>query len=269
MCKSGMIIAQEYGQSPIANSIWEDQQKESQMFKRGLVLATILVMATAATASAGITQISVLEAGDGYWHNASGTSSDYFDSNSNSVEARYVYNDWFQPPTVYTRTGYMQFGLNIAPTVSEIDSVSLHAYFNSSTLNGPGSYAGNVYHRSDASTATGQASQKLSGDQLVTTVDPGMSGWNSVDVTDFIMSDLTNGYNWSVFSFRPEVTDSKSNSGTGFSLASAESDYGAYLRIVTGEGNGDDDPNAVPEPGTLALFGLGSAGLALMRRKQI
>jgi hypothetical protein len=139
-------------------------------------------------------------------------------------------------------TVYMQISLSDIPSGAEIQQATL--YLHITEVSGNGS---ELRHRSDSSGANGLASQQLAGDVVVAAINNVPTGWLSIDVTDYIQTDLVNGHDWAVFSL-----PYKNYSSLTFS--SAETDNGAYLAVV------------IPEPATLAIFGVGS--LFLLRRKK-
>ncbi len=138
-------------------------------------------------------------------------------------------------------------------------------------MTGSTASAGSINHASNSSGANGNASQQIGGNEWVATLMPTVvTGWNAFDVTNFIKNDLTAGYSWAAFSFDPNTSGDYSNRNAGFSFSSAEGGNAAYLRIVTGSvTNGDGDTNAVPEPMTMSLFGLGGVAMAFVRRRMI
>ena len=75
------------------------------------------------------------------------------------------------------------------------------------------------------------------------------AGWHSLDVTSAVQNALGNGYSWAVFNvFNPDWW-------SGGSIAASE--YGQGL---------GPSLEVTPEPATIALMGLGFAGLAARRR---
>jgi hypothetical protein len=124
-----------------------------------------------------------------------------------------------------------------------------------------------LYHTTNSSSASGDATQGLSGDVLVQTITDPANGWLGIDVTSFILNDYSNTYGWAAFQFAP-VGGNGINSNFSFSIAEPGSTPGnpgnaPYLRITT---SGDGTAGEVPEPGTLLPFGLGGTALLLRAR---
>jgi hypothetical protein len=99
--------------------------------------------------------------------------------------------------------------------------------------------------------ATGDAGQKLAGDTNVAGTGSFSPGWNSVDVTSFIASDLTNGYAYSAFSIPQfaQVQDQNrllSLYGPGATVDVDGLPVRPYLEYTT-----------IPEPNTALLVILG------------
>lgn len=217
-------------------------------------------------AQAGILNIPVLAAGDGYWHDEVGGSYDFFDATSGNVSAHYQF--WGTSDTVSYNTGYAQFDLSSLVGVA-FTSASLNLYLNGSYLTAPTPDAGAINHRSDASSATGSASQRLAGNELVAAIAGGLSqGWISVDITGYLQNDLLNNYAWAAFSFNPNTTGSYSDRYAGFSFASAESGLGAYISVATGSAQEPQPATPAPAPGMLTLLAAGSLLLAQRRRNR-
>jgi len=234
--------------------------------KKCLFLATILGMFLFATAaSAAFLDIAVTGAGDGNsgkdrYGSFSNWESSGFDSTNlmNPVYHTYEYGDgsW--------RNSYLQFGVSaFSGVIDDIISVS----FNYNLLRTASlpvnnrAVAGNLYHAANSSSATGNASDGIGGNELVATVNVGDDvGWKAHDVTDMIKNDLTNGYGWSAFSFM--------NAGyAGLWFSAAESGAPAYLRIETESGE-IVGPVPTPEPSTFLLLGAGLLGLIGIGRKK-
>ena len=119
-----------------------------------------------------------------------------------------------------------------------------------------------LYHTTNSSSATGDATQNLPGDVLVQTINNPANGWLGIDVKSFILNDYSNSYGWAAFQFAP-VGGNGVNSNFSFSIAEPGSTpaipgNAPFLRITT---------DAVPEPGTLLLFALGGTALLLRARK--
>lgn len=243
------------------------------MGKRVLGLMIVALMAVATTASAAYIDIAVTPAGDGVYYQNSypgGSYRHYYaDSNPNKASYSYWYSSGYGSETT-KNTAYAQFNLSSAAGLSNITGISLNMNILSASKSGEdGVSAGTINHVANASGATGDASQKLGGTEFVASVMPGMSGWTSFNVTSYVLNDIAN-YSWAAFSFNYDgtYTDYYDRS-SGFTFSSAEGQAPAYLRLTLAEdGSGGDGSNAVPEPASMMLFGLGSAGLAFVRRRK-
>lgn len=122
-----------------------------------------------------------------------------------------------------------------------------------------------MYHASNSSSATGDATQGIVADQFVQNISSPPDGWLTLTVTDFIKADYVSGYGYAAFTFAP-VGSGEGNSALGFEAGKNTSDqqlneFAPYLSITT-----RSDSGQVPEPGTLLMFALGSAGLVAYRR---
>lgn len=130
-----------------------------------------------------------------------------------------------------------------------------------SFYNTAGTLGATLYHTSNSSSATGDATQWLAGGQLVQDIYSPATGWLGLDVTSFILNDYSNGYDWAAFQFSPAYgPGSGQGSNFGFSIAEpgstpANPGNAPFLRITT-----------IPEPGTLLLFALGGPALLLRAR---
>jgi len=129
-------------------------------------------------------------------------------------------------------------------------------------VNVTGGNAAYLGHTSNSSSATGDATQGLAGNEPVQTINNPALGWLGLDVTSFILNDYSNSYDWAAFQFSP-YGGNGINSSFSFSIAEpgstpANPGNAPFLRITT---------DAVPEPGTLLLFALGGTALLLRARK--
>ncbi len=220
-----------------------------------LFLLIVLCFSPATTVCAAYLDIPVQGIGDGYWHNEVGRRYDFFDANSNQVSAKYVY--FGSSSTLRNDTGFTQFSLANAPDIDDVVTVTLNIYIESAWKTGSTTDSGNIKHAQNASSANGQASQRISGSELVAIISPTDNGWLSFDVTQYVLNDLNNNYAWSVFSYHPNTSGDYSNRNAGFIFTSAEGGKPAYLRFET---------SPVPLPSTLFL--LGSGLMASLWRKK-
>jgi len=219
----------------------------------------LLFVFLAASAQAAVINIKVLPGGDGIagkdrWGYSSWDDSGFISNASPNA----VYH-WYETPDGSWRDAYLQFSL-AGFDGSADDIVSASFNFNLlGTSSNPSSYrtmAAKLNHASNASGATGDASQRIGGNEWVGDVPVGMAiGWKSFDVTNFVKNDVQNGYNWSVYSFN--------NQGyAGMTFSSGEDvELASYLSIVTAG-------QSVPLPGAVWLLGSGLVGLWGLRRKK-
>ncbi|MFV0347451.1 MAG: PEP-CTERM sorting domain-containing protein [Halodesulfovibrio sp.] len=158
------------------------------------------------------------------------------------------------------RAAYMQYEIaQFAEAVASVTSVNLYLYNIASAIIGTGNL-GAVNHASNSATATGQASQLIGGNQLVGYVtDQSPDGWISFDVTDYIMNDLTAGFDWAAFSVNQFGYKS-------MAFGSAEQELASYLQITY---TGGSSPVPTPEPATFVLMFLGLGVLGIMKRKSL
>ncbi len=241
------------------------------MGKRVLSLIAVFLLLGVGSASALIIDIPVTAAGDGYYYkdNWPGGSDKGFIQGSNDIGGSYFYMSSSGTSTS-VKTGFAQFSLSPASALTNINSVTLNLYMLSSGMDSNLNSPGSINH--STSDGNGSASQQLGGNQLVSVVPVGLSGWTSFDVKDYILADLAADHNWVAFSFDYDGSFHTWDwyRTSGFSFSSAEGGNAAYLRIVTADAtNGGGTTNAVPEPMTMSLFGLGGAALAFARRRVI
>lgn len=218
--------------------------------KRAFVL---LFLVADLTAQAVV--ISSTSAGDGYFHDETGSSYDYFDAGSSGISAYYTY--WGTSDTLQYNTGYIQFSLAAFTSEDTISSATLNLYLNERHYSSESPSAGFIKHASSASSANGSASQKIGGDVQVVEIKDQSVGWLSLDVTSLIQSDIGNGYSYACFSFNPNTAGYFRDAG--FNINSADAVSGQPSLSV----------NVIPEPATFVLFGLGFAGAWLVRRNKI
>ncbi len=164
-----------------------------------------------------------------------------FDSTANPNWAGH----WYDSPYGSYRDVYMQLAIAGLPAAENIVSASL----NINVISASGSsICCNLYHASNSSSANGLASQQIGGGQWVYGVSNSTpAGWLSIDVTNFIKADKTNGYSWSAFQF--------ANVG--------------YSRLTFDSGDSANAPflavTVVPEPVSAVILLLG--GILLRKRK--
>lgn len=211
-----------------------------------IVVMAALLLIGSASASASII-VKVTPEGDGVagqdrwggpWQ-ASG-----FDSSANPNRA--FYDGYTQGSDHYYnwRNVYMQVALIDLPPASQIDKATLNIHVLGCSASG--AY---LFHKLDASSANGLASQQLLGDQNVRQIAGAAPGWLAIDVTDYIKSDLERGHAWAAFSFNKVNFHSLSFS------SGEDAAFAPYLGVT-----------AVPEPGTLGLLGAGILGMIRRRR---
>jgi hypothetical protein len=213
-----------------------------------LSLACIIVALATSAALGNITTsiiVPVLPEGDGTggkdrWGYGYGWEAVPFDSAASPNAALH----WYDSPNGQSRDTYLQVALAGLPTADDISVANL--LLNITELAGSGTLA-NVYHASNPSSATGNAADQITGDQLIGTIDSSVPlGTLTLDVTSYIKADIQNGYAWSVFSV-------SSPGYTTVKFSSAEDTANAPNLQV----------EAVPEPGSFALLA-GAAGAALL-----
>ena len=211
------------------------------------IAIAFMVTVMASSASAAPIVITTTPQGDGHSLRARygffDTWNDYaFQSNANPVQAHHSYaSGWGE-----IKNAYLQISLDTVPAGAEIASATLNLYI--TNVSGSGA---RLRHVSNSSNATGDASQQLAGnvDVLTITTSHG-TGWLSIDVTQFIQSDLDNGHNWAAFSL-----PSSSYSNVSF-YSAAQAGYEPHLSVTL-----------IPEPASLTLFACGVTLIIARRRR--
>lgn len=216
--------------------------------------AMLAVLVVASVGIAAPIDIPVLPEGDGLFHDEINTANDGFFSNANPNSIRYAY--YGTGDSVIRDTSYAQFNLSSLGGLTQ-QSVMLKIRLTSAAKEDSTVSCGAIYHVADSSTATGNASQRLNGNELVGSIMPTLltDSWHEFDVTDYINNDIAQGYSYAAFSFNPDTTGSNWYKDASFSFSSAEAGYPAYLQAV------------VPEPVNLSVVAF-AAG-ALLRRRRI
>jgi len=199
----------------------------------------------------GAITIPTVSAGDGYYHNELGTSSDFFNTTAASVSAHIYFA--YTSDTLQNNTGYAQFSLASVPPSTTVASAYLNVYLENRYYGDDSPSAGFIKHVANSSSANGSASQKLGGTQQVVEIKDQALGWLQLDITAMIQADLDNGYSYSAFSFDPNTSGYVDNASFTITSADAASN-GMYLTI-----------NPIPEPSVSTLL-LGS--LLLFRRRR-
>lgn len=135
---------------------------------------------------------------------------------------------------------------------SQIESAFLwlHVETNSSSA------ATTLRHLATQSTAaTGNASQKLDGTVDVLSSSSLVVGWNKIDVTAFILSDLGKSYTFSAFSIPQFGQNQDEDRILSFHGAGAAAEWRPYLEVT-----------AIPEATAASLCALGLCALIFRRR---
>ncbi|AQQ69944.1 hypothetical protein SMSP2_00278 [Limihaloglobus sulfuriphilus] len=140
----------------------------------------------------------------------------------------------------------------------EIQSAALNFYLISYSSDSPT----NLMHLTTQTAApTGDAAQQIAGDTAVAASDTFVSGWNSIDVTDQIKSDITNGYGYAVFSI-PKFAQTQDINRV-MVIAGPKTDYD--------DGSGPTKPYlsvTVPEPASMLILAAGGLLAAKIRKRQ-
>ncbi len=194
-------------------------------------------------------------------------SSNWLYSNANNlVEVKNLYEYYGGADRYFEqRDAYIQIDLSSLSgiDVSTITAISFN--FCIKELNDATSSPARLKHLDVQSVApTGDAAQKLGGSTEVANSATMSEGWNSIDVSSSIISDLGNGYDYAVFSFEKFGTaQDHSRLLTFYSPSSTELVDGIsvvpYLSVTTN----------VPEPATYAaIFGMLALAFAAYRRRK-
>lgn len=220
------------------------------------LLFAFLCSTFAAGASATTIDVAVMAAGDGVYNQYSSPygSGSSFDTAASPNSVSYYYYSSGGTSTE-RNTAYAQFSLSAVSALENITSVTLHLNILGAAMDGNLNSPGKINH--STSDGTGNASQKLAGNEYVATVQSGTSGWTSFDVTPLVLGDLARVQNWSAFSFDYDGSYHTWDyyRTSGFSFSSAEQGSAAFLRFTTSDGGGDRDLDGIPDWWELEHFG--------------
>jgi hypothetical protein len=217
------------------------------------VLPASLFFAMIAVAQAAII-VQTTSPGDGYFHDETGSSWDYFDATSHQVSAYYTY--WGTSDTMQYNTGYLQFALANIPDSAVLASATLNIYLTSSHYSAESPSAGFIQYVTNSSGANGLASQRLGGDVTLVEIKDQPLGWLTVDITSQLQATLDSGYAYAAFSANPNTAGYFRDAGYAFYSA----DYGANQPYI--------EVTLVPEPALAALVaGIPVLAWLLWRRR--
>jgi hypothetical protein len=211
------------------------------------------VVLTSCLQQAAALNIYCLPVGDGFFHNESGSSYDYFDSTSNQV----IVNRYFDgfSDSIQDRTGFLQFSMASLDSNDVISSATLYVYLEASHYADESPSAGFINHVAPNAAANGNASQRLSGNQLVVEIKDQPVGWLALDVTSYLQADQAANVGYACFSLNMNTAGYFDNAG--FRITSADAGTNTpYLSV------------AVPESGSYGLVMGWFAVAYLLGRRQ-
>lgn len=160
------------------------------------------------------------------------------------------------------RDAYLQIDLSSFSGVSSADIQSATLNFYIATFQNATAAPAYLMHLDTQTTVpTGDAQQRLTGSTEVANSSTMALGWNSVDVTSFIMGDVDQNFEYSVFNFVRFAQEQDQNRLLSFYAPSADEVIDGisvvpYLLVT------------VPEPASYAAIFAGAAALALMWRRK-
>src|ERR1035437_3149823 len=205
----------------------EYSQRRSVMRRRVMVVFLAAVFVASQLSYAGVIDSYVTNLGNAerWSHHDSyvGNWTDPFDRTANTAHYDYGYcpgcGNW-------SNTAYDWLQVALPSYTGTITEAMLFVNVTDFS-NTPGGDAAVLYHTTNSSSATGDATQGLGGDALVQTIHNPALGWLGLDVMSFIQNDYSQGYGWAAFQFAPAGGNGV-NSSFSFSLAgiSAPSEIG-------------------------------------------
>jgi hypothetical protein len=136
----------------------------------------------------------------------------------------------------------------------------LTLYLEDSFKTGSTPNAGSINHVADASSATGNANQRLGGNENVAIIDQqALDQAHDFVVTTYVQHDIGNGYGWSCYSLNANTDGDYSNRDAGFTVTSADAGgHKPALTIVY-----------IPEPSSMAMGVAAVMAIAAIRRRHM
>jgi len=152
----------------------------------------------------------------------------------------------------------LYFQIDLRSITNDLDEAALHFFVTADASPVPSI----LKHVSiQSALATGDAAQKMAGEADVAGTDSFSLGWNSLDVTTFLQSDLDNGYSFAAFSI-PKFSQAQDQNR----LLSM---YGpSSTTLEEGESTQPYLAYTIPEPGTMMLLALAGGVLGLFARNR-